>query len=564
MSFRRKMAKRSGPIIIWVLIVVFCVGIVAISSMSKNSSKHSNLPSNIDGSKVLAVVDGQKITALDFESQYADKVSDPAMTQQPGVTTVLNLRKMVFLELLQKTLVKAAMKRYHVRDNIFVYRTMAREWATVMTTDLRKEAEAEVKTLADNAKKDKKVTVKGFDEVYTGKMAEFMQRNGQTEVKAPTEKQFTNWYVNDLLLGQEKGKGMYDQFVDYGRVRQFGKLLIKGLPVDPFTEDFVKKLQTQEVKASWIVVNAAAQTPEELAKAEERAKAIHDDVVKNPASFAAVAKAKSDHTASKEKGGSLEWLKGDDPYSPVMAMYLAFSQQKGQISPVTLVAVPNAYGVPQVGYAILKVDAVRDRDPKTMAPDFNWEKQKADLIVRTRQSLEKSFGDTFLAANRAQVKVDVTSPEAKAYVAEDSGGPGGYVEANKDYQDALKETNIPDLVKGGINYKVSMSTPKMADKIPLLEEASQYASAEEISTIKITLARAYDAAGRRKDALSALSDAAEMANESDRSSRQQILNEYKRMGNAAGVKAMTEWLAKNKETAPSAPSSPMQLPVTHN
>ncbi|MHB9026688.1 MAG: peptidylprolyl isomerase [Armatimonadota bacterium] len=563
MSLRRKMAKRAGPIILWVLVAVFLLGVFlwSVPNKSLQGDGQAQIPQHIDIKKALALVDGITISTGDFESEFAKRLNDPTQSQQVGVTMVLNLRRQIFLELLQRTLVKAAMKRHHISDNIFAqntYRAMARDYATITIADLRKEAETTVREEAERAKKDTKLKLRSVEEVLTEKLAGMMAQRGVTDVPKPTEKQFTNWFVNDFLLGKDKETGMYDQFIDHARMRRFGAMLIKELPTDPFSEAYVKKLQTQEVKASWIVINAKEQSTEALADAEKAAKAIHEQVVNNPAGFAALAKQKSEHEMTKTTGGSLDWISADTSFVPIVAQTLAFTLNKGEISPPTLVVVPSYWGPPQVGYAVLKVDDIRDR--KVLPEGFNWDTQKQELILRTRQRYETQYGEFFLAQNRFRVKIEAVSPEVKAYIAEDAGDRNG---ADDAYRAALTETNVPELVKAGIKYTVSLKTPKSADKIPMLEAAMQYATADEITSIQMTLARAYQTAGRKDEAIRAFENAEATASDTDRDTREQILKEYKHLGYTEGVKKLTKWLSEHKETKQTdTPSMPMGLPPT--
>ncbi|HZZ94472.1 MAG TPA: peptidylprolyl isomerase [Usitatibacter sp.] len=140
-------------------------------------------------------------------------------------------------------------------------------------------------------------------------------------------------------------------------------------------EQFKGSMGQNEYKVSHILVDNEAE-----------AKAIIDQLKKNPGDFAKIAKEKSKDPGSKDNGGDLDWgpsARYVKPFADAVQ-----SQPKGQISQAPVKT--------DFGYHIIRVDDVRP----LKVPEFK------DLKEQFRQRAQQQQIQKFVADLRSKAKVD--------------------------------------------------------------------------------------------------------------------------------------------------------------
>jgi len=554
MNMRKKMAsKKTASIILWALIIVFLVGIVLISipNQGAGGSGDANTPEN---NKVVAMVNGEKITAGQFDEAYR------TLLEQPGTNadlqTAIRLRQQALNKQIDEMLTKQGLKQEGIRESNSVLRQMARDNALIQLQMIRESVKAQHEEQLTAAKtKEDKAKVKSEDAMFTEQLTTFMKSSSGRDIKTVTEKQFTSWFVNGFLMNRST-TGAYDQFVEFARVRLLGSAMLSKLPADksPTNEDFVKKMRTKEAKASMIFIAAKERTPAGLDAAKVKAEKLHAELVKNPTAFAEKAKTESDHALSAGRGGDIDWVQAEMQYIPLMAEYLSFATEPGQISPVTLV-VHQSYMDNMLGYLIVKVDKVRDRTD--LPKGFKWDAEKDIEVLRTKDRYLEGLGQSNLSLLKVKADIKALSPEVSAYRAEENNK---YDDRAKFLKQARTDTNfhIPEEVRAAITYSMINEVTEPAERINLLRQVLPYAgSGSNASSIHFELAQAYLKVGQKAEAMLQFDYAHLNGDSTDTQLREKLKAEYKTLGNAEKVKEMDTWL---KEHPAAPPSSPFMMP----
>lgn len=546
MSMRRKMAsKKTATAILWALIAVFIVGVFlwSVPNWNRGSAGRPNgTPSGFDANKVVVQVGKDKITANEFEDQYAKDTTG----SRPDVDMALEMRKGTLRTLVDRLLLKQALKSLGVKDNDGTYRAKAREYTESLLAGFHKTAQDQFDQQQKN--KDPKAKPKTLDELFTQQMVDFRKGNSP-DGKSPAtlkEDQFIRWYVNDVLMAKGE-RGMYDRFVEYAKNLALGDGVAKMLPSDPFAEEYVKALQTKEVKAKWVFIAARRQTQESLAAARKRAESLHDELVKTPANFDAKAMPESlpptDVALTESAGGMLGgpmggWIQSGDPRAPLSALteYWAFTLKPGQMSPVSQITVLSPYMPAQIGYGFVKVEAVRDRADR--GKTYDWAKEKVSVMSQTKQRYEAELGRGYLEYMHYAFTPDAKTAELQSYVAENAKDT---TRVDKLRKEALNDKGIPDEVHASLAYQVALRLPNPADRIPLLIEAVPYASTT-ISNVHYQLGVAYAGTGKNAEAIAQYHNALSFLDDSDRTIRDQVRRGFLAIGAKKEAQAITDWL----------------------
>jgi hypothetical protein len=541
MSMRRKMAsQQTATIILWVLIAVFLVGVLL---WSVPPTPPGDNPTGGSGTnKTIAKVNGVAIMSRALEEEFAKQSQQPGMSVD--LTSALSMRQETFNKLVERQLLKETLKKLHVSSNYFTLRDMAKEYAQTQLLEMHESAETKAKEPAPAEKKDgKPAKPKSVDELYAQEMAEFMKAQGGKEIKSPTEQQFTRWMVNDFLLNTVK-----EQYTEFAQKAAIGDALMQGLAASPTSEEFVKALNTKEVKARWIFITAEKPTKAAVDAAQKKANEVHAQISKAPASFADIAKKESKDFMTSSNGGDLGWIQSGKSYGiPLMAEYLAFSQKKGELGPVIQVNNKSYMGA-QVGFAFLKVEDVRDL--KDLPKDFNWDKKKASALARTKQRFQLELGSGHLEYARYAAVVDAISPEIAVYQAE---ALGEYIKADEFRAKAMTEKDLPLVVQAAIKYRVAMSAPDQEKRIILIREALPFAGTK-VSQLHMELGRALAATGKKDEALEQYRNAAEISKaQADKSTVEGLKTEFKTLGATAEAQDLAVWLKEQEKKAPAAP-----------
>ena len=161
------------------------------------------------------------------------------------------------------------------------------------------------------------------------------------------------------------------------------------------------------------------------------------------ADFAALAKQYSDDPGTRAKGGDDGFIDQSTPYVPEFKQ-AAFSLKPGEIT-------PDPVAVPQYGYFVIKLDAVKSNLPA------DFEKNKAKYLSQIQQQKAQDKYQALMASLKTAAKIDVKDPALagdRAFAqAEQSGNPAQAQPqlnaALASYQQALK-LNPPALQKASL------------------------------------------------------------------------------------------------------------------
>ncbi|HEY3378430.1 MAG TPA: peptidylprolyl isomerase [Armatimonadota bacterium] len=562
MGMRRTMAsKQTATIILWALIAVFVVSaVVMVPGMfgGKNQSKSSR-STQPGANVVIASVNGTKITAGELDDEFYAK-------QEPGtssydVNSALGARNGAFDRIVQRLITDQAAKEMHVSLHSWTLRSLAKDLAQSQVAQMHEMAQQKAKTMADAAKTKEAIKqLQTADQIFAEQMKGFMQQMGAPANAKIDDETFTRAFV-DYVLRKGEG-GFYDRFAEMARMRQIGAGVIKTVPVSPYTDAYVQRWMTKEVKASWIFIAASAKTAKGMQEAQDTAKKLRESIIKTPASFATVARASSKDMMSGMNGGSLDWIKGggsEMSMTSPMAEYLAFAYPKGEISPVVQIALPNPFtGASQVGYAFLRVEDERDRADRK---GYDYAKGKDLALLRTKDRFDAAFADNYLSSQRAMATIERKSPELQYYGAQETNDRATMLKLQGQLKD---EALLPPVVTAAFKYQVYQVEKDPKTKVKLLESVVPFAGGET-AKMQLELGRLYAQVGQKDMALlqfGYLADGAETS-DPDQSLHNGLKAEYTKLGDAKGIQRMTEWLKthpKQPQPAGGMSGMPMGMP----
>ena len=559
MTMRYKMAsKKTATIILWALIVVFVAGIALISLPGGKYGGGTQYKNELPGAeKVIATVNGEDIIAGQFNDEFINAQNDQ---NRFDINSALGARQQLFESLVQRTVTEQIAKEKKVRTWSWTLRSVAKEYAQAQLAGMRQSARIQASSDAAAAKTAKEKTkTKSVDEIYNAAIAQGIQQMGEVAPSKATEADYTRMVMKKITTQDETG--IYEQFMNYARTRLIGKkLFAKEYKTSPLTEDFIKKLNTKEVKARWIFVAAKTEDAKGLSAAQDKAKQLRSQVVAKPATFSQVASKDSDDFMSKMRGGGLGfsffggqdansgWVKAGDSSLEPMQEFLLFTTAKGEISPIVQSSTGAMFGSPQVGYAFLIVDDVRDRnDSKT----FNWAKDGELATTAASVRYEIGFGQSYLTLKRAEAKIVRMSTELKYYEIR-SKDPAAAEKLALELQD---DESLPEVVRAAFKYQISKSEKDPATKANMLASVLSFAGSQT-NQLVLELGRAYTAAGDKDKAKEQYDNLClsieNPQNDQDRSLHQALKTEYQKIGDAVGVDKMTKWLKANPKPAANA------------
>jgi tetratricopeptide (TPR) repeat protein len=554
----------SATVILWILVVVFLIGVVLLSIPTGN--KVQSAPPTFSGkSGVAATVNGQKIKADVLNKLYAEQTKSG---ENLNVDTVTRIREGIFNAVLQKELSKQAMDSLRLGgwglDGKL--REIASEYAQKELLTVKKSAADKFKKQQDDAKKVTK-DAKKADEAKPKTEAEFLaaemedyakqaagSKPGLAKLTKPTEEQFTRWIVNDFLMSKT---GYYEEFKPFAERLLIGKTVMQKLQPSPTSDEMVKRMQTEERAASFIFIPAEHSTPQDLEKAKTKATDIYNRVKAKPATFGEEAN-KNSADPSAQEGGNLHWVTAGRNNLPIIAEYQIFAtEMKQNLSPVVLMSEPDyGGGNPRSGYGFVRVDKVRP------LKDSPYKDSDADAKLMARldvsQRYATSLGSSYVASLRTNAKIEVFTPELRAYY---HSAMGDSVQADKDREEAMNDAQVPELVKAAFAYYLSMRTPDITKRAKYLEQAIPYnGTGATIANMHQQLGDCYKELKRKDEAIKQYQYAADSADPNNTALREQVLKALKELGAKKEAAELADWMKKNvKPASPVMPGSPIPM-----
>ncbi len=508
MSMRRKMASRqTATIILWVLIVIFLVSAIFMSLPGNflNPPKSSGAADNYTGANgnvVLAKVNGSEITVADYNGAYNAQVSQDK--RATSLDSALQVRSTLFADIIRARLAEQALKSFNIRNLDRALREYAEDYAQTSYSGMLAQAQMQAQMMKEQAKTpEEKKKLKSADELMGQQIAQFFSQISLQGNVALNEANYKRVFVNNYLLDAKQS--IAAQFREHVQTRLIGDAIMKkDMGGNPLTEELLKKLNTQEVKASEIFIEDKTHSAKGLEAAKAKAITLHDAIKAAPETFAAVAKKESSDPAAS-KGGDLGWIKGGDASNnlPITLEYLIFSGKENSLSPVIQVAKENR-SMPTLshyGYAFVQINGIRDRADKK---NSKWAQERDQFSKETRQRYELEFGSEYLAIQNINAKIECNSAELATYLDEMRGD---FVKADRDRAKAFTEQNIPPAVKAALGYRLAQNTKDHKARIDLLVPALQYAPPATASGLYVDMAQSYAVLGNKKEAIVQLNNA---------------------------------------------------------
>jgi len=554
-------SKQTITIILWVLIAVFMVGIV-LWNVPRNSTNTGTTNHYRTGpNRVLVTVNGEPIDADTFDQAFYDSLGKE--NQSSDLNETLKQRSAVFSEMLQDMVANQVLRGFGIRNVNRPARQMAQEISDRLLKQIHTmlQAQVEQQMAAAKTETDKKA-VPSAQALFNEQVQQFYTEHKVEPPKNITDASFRKFYV-DVLTNPQYTESK--QFMEFVRKSLIGREIIKrDLTADVSSEAYAKKLATEQVNARWIYIAADDYTTAAMQAAKTKAEKLHDQIVKDPSQFAALASKESNHLSHTE-GGNLGWISGSDPRTgfPALVEYLLFTQKPKELGPVTQICLPptnpEAVLSSKVGYGFVQVLA-DPQERKDLGPNFDWARMKDDYMTALKQRYEQSIGQDYLLATIAQADIKFSSKEIESYLATLHGQ---YTKSTALQRQALeKETDLPRPVVAALSYRVAMSSPdiKGEARIPLLEAALEYAGPMRWQ-LQLALGDTYQGVGRKEDAITQYQFAIKAAGPQEEYVRKEVRIRYQKLGYTEGIKEIDKWQAdKQKASASSNESVPLQSP----
>ncbi len=265
------------------------------------------------------------------------------------------------------------------------------------------------------------------------------------------------------------------------------------------------------------------------------------------ADFAALAKQYSDDPGTKAKGGDDGFIDETTPYVPEFKQ-AAFSLKPGEIT-------PDPVAVPQYGYFVIKLDAVKSNLPA------DYEKNKAKYLAQIQQQKAQDKYQALMAGLKTAAKIDVKDPALagdRAFAqAEQSGNPSQaqpqLQAALASYQQALK-ANPPALQKAAVDAAMG-EVYQTQRQIPQAISAYEAALAlRDDPALELTTGQLALQSRQNAQAVAHFQKASQLA-WNDQSTHIQLLSLFGQAGRPDLAAKEGDWLKQYAKAHPVSPAS---------
>jgi|GEM_PF-1852253 len=508
MSIRRmrQILHERSKLVAYIITAVFIIGLPLVFVPGQLGRSQRRAQAQAPGAQeTVALVNGKAVTRADVDRQFEMMVSQmapiyAAMGQELQLGGLWQMRLDALNQAIDEQLLAQAAKAQGVSASRGEVKKKAQQIAA-----------QQLDSIKSQYKGDKLEETLG--QIYS---ATENRKQGRM-----SEKRFRSWLV-DRMLGQERREIEQSVILDKLRARVVGD--------KPATEqDLLESFDTVKVRTILVSLHPSGGSERTEEQALKRAQELRAKAV-GGADFGALAKKESDGVGASETGGLLEDVRRGMHSAEWDAA--VFALKPGEISQPIKVA---------DGYEIVKLET-RDRK----LPD-DFEKNKPQLLENLRRQREAQAWDAYMRSLREKAKIEVTSPEMRAYQLLSQGKRD---EAMPLLLEAAAAAGRSEGLGTAVLY-YELATAQ-AEKKQYKEAVDSYeACADALLTEKgealpgaraealIGLAQMYEKLGQTEDALlwyQAASDAA-----SSPEAHEQIRQAYKALGDAQLVAREDQW-----------------------
>jgi len=360
----------------------------------------------------VATVGSQKITQAEFDSAHRRQI-DRIRRQAPGVDVKLfdtpQMRQQILDSLVRDSVLREVADKLHLNASDERVRTMMRNDPQLASLrgpngEIDKEryimalANAGISPIEFESSYRRQQVLSGVSNTTFAPAAAasaaldsfFQQREVQVQrfdAKAyaskvtPTDADIEKYYKDPANAAQFQAPEQAN--IEYV-VLDVDSLMKSVVPVEADLQKYYKEnekryISPEERRASHILVKAEKSAPADVrAKAKAKAEALLNEVKKNPASFAEVAKKNSEDKGTAERGGDLDFFGRGAMVKPFEDA--AFSMKEGEISGIV---------ESDFGYHIIKVTGVHAGRTKTfeeVRPEIEKEYRRAEAQKKFSQN----------------------------------------------------------------------------------------------------------------------------------------------------------------------------------
>ena len=265
------------------------------------------------------------------------------------------------------------------------------------------------------------------------------------------------------------------------------------------------------------------------------------------ADFAALAKQYSDDPGTKAKGGDDGFIDETTPYVPEFKQ-AAFSLKPGEIT-------PDPVSVPQYGYFVIKLDAVKSNLPA------DFDKNKAKYLSAIQQQKAQDKYQALMASLKTAAKIDVKDPALAGDRAFAQAGQAGNPSLSQpqlqaalaSYQQALK-ANPPALQKASLEAALG-EVYQAQRQIPQAISAYEAALAlRDDPALELTTGQLALQSKQNTQAVTHFQKASQLA-WNDQSTHIQLLSLFGQAGRPDLAAKEGDWLKQYAKAHPVSPAS---------
>ncbi|MHB1456907.1 MAG: SurA N-terminal domain-containing protein [Armatimonadota bacterium] len=426
MSITRMRKQMQGwfRYVVYLLALIFVGGIIALAvggSMMQNADS-GNTGDIGSPKKIIAIVNGEKITSETFENAITNESAMyEQMGQQPGTFEQVQLRQSVLDRLVQQRLMVQA---------------AGDERISVSKRDINKKIDEYIKMEIDKYRNQL------LDKTKGPKTDEALNIELDKRQKGLTVKK-----ISDDIRKSINRDAVKDQLMIEG--------LQKKLETRVDSSDKALTASYDEVKIAQITIDDKKRS---TAEAESKAKELVKKI-RAGEDFAKTAITSSDDYLAK-KGGERDYAMGRTYIEPELAGP-AFSLKQGEIS--------DPIKMPQ-GYMIIKILEKKNNLPK----DFNDPKKHKTYLDQYVQNEKGRLANTFFEDVKKKAKIEMVDPEMKAHDAmkqimtaqDEAGRKTAAINAIEAYKKALSDVNGETSASARIYSQMVMIYNMLASSAP--------------------------------------------------------------------------------------------------